>query len=517
MVMGKVGGIILDESVVFGRDDENGNASVLPAAEYLLRKLRHSSIPTGISYGLSLSTHKMSLLKRTAKLHSCDCFSLDASSLDNALNGIGLNWGDAGGIILYLVSNDKKDVFLKMTDRGWLIIVPNVEGGNAGENSSLLYIKKLEELPLTICRLNKKAVNYNVVTVGFIMKPSREEDFAKRGAFPMRPTENGLIFMPLTFDLPISSQLEEIDVILHKATDEIISVELSSSSEFADKVTFTRGMNELERYMAHYPDFCSIDPLKNIYPVLDRLKIQQILHDLEDLNKEGCKTIRGPHFLKIDDFNEPDLGQRLLEANLTLPSIVKPQIACGVADAHSMAIVFKVEDYKDLSTPLPAVVQEYVDHSSSIFKFYVLGERVFYAAKKSTPNADVLMKLSEKHGFKPLVFDSLKSLPIDKENQNVGDGVCSKDSNQFIDLDLVTDAAIWLRRRLDLTIFGFDVVVQEGSGDHVIVDVNYLPSFKEVPDTIAIPAFWDAIKSRFESLKTKQAMSLPPTQVNHFT
>ncbi|XP_057957081.1 inositol 1,3,4-trisphosphate 5/6-kinase 4 isoform X6 [Malania oleifera] len=416
MVMGKVGGIILDESVVFGRDDENGNASVLPAAEYLLRKLRHSSIPTGISYGLSLSTHKMSLLKRTAKLHSCDCFSLDASSLDNALNGIGLNWGDAGGIILYLVSNDKKDVFLKMTDRGWLIIVPNVEGGNAGENSSLLYIKKLEELPLTICRLNKKAVNYNVVTVGFIMKPSREEDFAKRGAFPMRPTENGLIFMPLTFDLPISSQLEEIDVILHKATDEIISVELSSSSEFADKVTFTRGMNELERYMAHYPDFCSIDPLKNIYPVLDRLKIQQILHDLEDLNKEGCKTIRGPHFLKIDDFNEPDLGQRLLEANLTLPSIVKPQIACGVADAHSMAIVFKVEDYKDLSTPLPAVVQ-----------------------------------------------------------------------------------------------------VQEGSGDHVIVDVNYLPSFKEVPDTIAIPAFWDAIKSRFESLKTKQAMSLPPTQVNHFT
>lgn len=43
--------------------------------------------------------------------------------------------------------------------------------------------------------------------------------------------------------------------------------------------------------------------------------------------------------------------------------------------------------------------------------------------------------------------------------------------------------------------------IQEGSGDHVIVDVNYLPSFKEIPDDVALPAFWDAIKSSYESRK----------------
>ena len=48
-----------------------------------------------------------------------------------------------------------------------------------------------------------------------------------------------------------------------------------------------------------------------------------------------------------------------------------------------------------------------------------------------------------------------------------------------------------------------DFQIQEGSGDHVIVDVNYLPSFKEVPDNVAIPAFWDAIKEKFESSKKK--------------
>lgn len=58
-------------------------------------------------------------------------------------------------------------------------------------------------------------------------------------------------------------------------------------------------------------------------------------------------------------------------------------------------------------------MQEYVDHSSSIYKFYVLGEKVFYAVKKSTPNADSLMKLSEKkYGLKPLLFDRFHILPL---------------------------------------------------------------------------------------------------------
>lgn len=50
-------------------------------------------------------------------------------------------------------------------------------------------------------------------------------------------------------------------------------------------------------------------------------------------------------------------------------------------------------------------LQEYVDHSSILYKFYVLGEKVFHAVKKSTPNADVLLKLSGSNGHKPLVFD----------------------------------------------------------------------------------------------------------------
>ncbi|XP_042967633.1 inositol 1,3,4-trisphosphate 5/6-kinase 4 isoform X5 [Carya illinoinensis] len=369
---------------------------------------------SGITYGVGLSDHKVSLLKMMTATYSFDSFLLNSASIDDAKHEIMLAWGDIGGIILYLVSSEKKEVFPKLSNCGWLIVALRspgqesadvIEDGSACEDSSIFYINQLEELSLTVCHLNRKAIGSSVVTVGYIMKPSREDDFAKRGAFPMYPTQNGLMFFPLTLEMPLSPQLQEVDIVLHKATDEIISIDLSSSTTFSNRISYTRGMQELQRYMEHHPDCCVIDPFNNIYPVVDRLKIQEILLQLEDLNTEGRCTIRGPHFLKVNNFNELDLVQRLSEAKLSLPSIVKPQVACGVASAHNMAIVFKIEDFKDLSVPLPAVVQEYVDHSSTLYKFYVMGENVFHAVKKSTPNANMLMKLSESNGLKPLIFD----------------------------------------------------------------------------------------------------------------
>ncbi|XP_043695022.1 inositol-tetrakisphosphate 1-kinase 6 isoform X1 [Telopea speciosissima] len=496
-----VRGILLNELVLFVEDDE-GNLGFQSGAEVLLRRLKYSNLRVGICYAAGVSTQKMAFLKSAATLYLLDVFMWNASSVDDAINEILLSWGDIGGSCFYVATCEDKDLTLKISNHGWLPVVKRTVGVNTEENSKLLLINKLEELPLTICHFNRKGTGSSVVTVGYMMKPSREEDFAKRGAFPMYPTQNGLIFVPLIFDLPLESQLQEVDVVLHKATDEILTIELSSSSEFSNKISYSKGMQELERYLQHHPDCCVIDPLNNIYPVLDRLRIEEILLGLEDLNREGRCRIRAPHFVKVDNFKEANLGERLLEAKLYLPSIVKPQVACGVADAHSMAITFRIEDFEDLSVPLPSVIQEYVDHSSLLFKFYVLGEKVFHAVKKSTPNADVLFSSYEKNGLKPITFDSLKSLPTAKEDKQCRDEVTSKTNKHALDLGLVTDAANWLKRTLDLTIFGFDVVIQEGSGDHVIVDVNYLPSFKELPNDVAIPAFWDAVKASYESRRT---------------
>lgn len=52
--------------------------------------------------------------------------------------------------------------------------------------------------------------------------------------------------------------------------------------------------------------------------------------------------------MQTDAFNEPNLRDQLSEANLSFPIIVKPQIACGVGDAHNMVIWFLFqEQYSD--------------------------------------------------------------------------------------------------------------------------------------------------------------------------
>ncbi|KAG0453731.1 hypothetical protein HPP92_025035 [Vanilla planifolia] len=79
------------------------------------------------------------------------------------------------------------------------------------------------------------------------------------------------------------------------------------------------------------------------------------------------------------------------------------------------ALVFKIEDFENLFVPLPAVIQEYVDHGSWLFKFYVLGDKVFHSVKKSMPNSSLLVSMSGNSGSSPIIFNSLKSLPIAME------------------------------------------------------------------------------------------------------
>ncbi|XP_061370226.1 inositol 1,3,4-trisphosphate 5/6-kinase 4 [Gastrolobium bilobum] len=490
--MGVVRGVILDESVFLAEGGDDKNVSSLRlGVESLIRILFLSRIHMGISYGVGLPDDKVSILKRIASLYSLDCFILN-----DPVSEVMPGWSNTDdGSIIYLVSN-KKELLPKLSSYNWLIVVLNVGGESSCDTPNILQIENLEELPLIMCNLNKRSIGTNAVTVGYIMKPSRVEDFAKRGAFPLCPTQNGLMFIPLSSKLPLSSQLKDVDIVLHKATDEILSIE-------ENKLTFTQNMQELQRYLDQHRDCCVIDPLSNIYTLLDRLEIQQVLLDLVELNTKGSYLIRGAHFLKVDNFDEFNFVTGLTEARLSLPCIVKPKVACGVSDAHKMAIVFRVNDFKNLRVPLPAVIQEYVDHSSTLYKFYVLGEQIFYAVKKSIPNADILMKLSNGDDLKPIVFDSLKSLPTADSVNDSGASNHGMTRNESIDLKLVTDAANWLRRRLQLTIFGFDVVIQDGTHDHVIVDVNYLPSFKEVPDDISIPAFWEAIRNKFDCWMSK--------------
>ncbi|KAI3986604.1 hypothetical protein MKX01_014142 [Papaver californicum] len=253
---GFIRGVLLDESLLFA-EDNSGNTFFQSGSESLVIRLQYSNLHTGISYEASVSPQKM------AMLYSLDCFMLDASSLDSSLSEILQAWGDIGGSCLYVASSKDEDLFLKLHGHGWLTVAKCKESGDGMEDSKVMLINKLEELPLTLCRLSRK--------------------------------------------------VSEID-------------------HFVLICWFFFHM-----YCENHPDCCVIDPLDKIYPVVDRLMIYKILAGLEELKISGDCRIRAPHLLK--KISETNMMERLSEAELLLPSTVKPQVACGVGDAHNMYVL----------------------------------------------------------------------------------------------------------------------------------------------------------------------------------
>ncbi|CAL5082393.1 unnamed protein product [Urochloa decumbens] len=496
MATGRPVRLVLDASLLLQPSaiGEAAAVALRPGAEALLRRLRYSNLSVAISYVEGMSTNESGFLEMVTSSHSFGYIPLLAKSGDCSPNELMLEWSRTSSCF-YMTSRVDKGLISELWNHNWRVV--SVGNECSIEVPGVLNVGRLQELLLTLATLIKREIGgSSVLVIGYVMKQSREEDFARRGAFPIYPSKDGLIFVPLSFELPLSSQLQKVDTVLHKITDEIVKIDPNCSIDFPKGISFSAGMSEIIRFMEDHPDFCIIDPFKNIYPLLDRLQIQNILVRLQELGTEGKTKLRAPYSLKVDNFHDGELDKHLAEANLSFPLIVKPQVACGVSDAHNMALVFQIEEFSNLSVPLPAVLQEYIDHGSKIFKFYVIGDKVFHAVRNSMPNASLLKPSSGE----PLTFNSLKTLPVATKELQLQTMV---QDSKSVDTDLVEEAAKFLKELLGLTIFGFDVVVQEGTGDHVIVDLNYLPSFKEVPDSVAVPAFWDAIGQTYESKRGK--------------
>eukprot|EP00850_Spirogloea_muscicola_P020938 SM000231S07485 [mRNA] locus=s231:51331:54209:- [translate_table: standard] len=337
-----------------------------------------------------------------------------------------------------------------------------------------------------------------------------------RGALPAAAAGSGApAFVALDLAAPLDAQLQRLDILLHKATDFILDGSSAAAVRFCD------GMEDLLRYLPRRrpslaafasfganglrrldcrrsrgcPRLCVVDPVEKVLPLVDRASMQAIMSGLHDV--AAADRLRAPRHAQVSDLAPATLSRALDEAGIGYPVIVKPRIACGDKDAHSMAVIFSADGWKGLRVQLPAIVQEYVSHGGRQHKCYVLGARLFVSERHSTPDAS-------SHGFQgctaadAVAFDSLKSLPTMQRLAEPQQGTQAID---HFDNELAVTAADSLREKLGLTFFGFDILVQVGTGVHYVVDINYFPTFKDVPPAETIPAFWEALRIAWINFK----------------
>ncbi|KAI8329715.1 inositol 1, 3, 4-trisphosphate 5/6-kinase-domain-containing protein [Chlamydoabsidia padenii] len=205
-----------------------------------------------------------------------------------------------------------------------------------------------------------------------------------------------------------------------------------------------------------------------------------------------CINVRDP-FFKLPDSIPLDSIHSItqLTDRLSFPIICKRRSACSSTEAHQMTILpcekylNNTEDWiKYYDTKEPLILQKFIQHDGVIVKIYVAGGQIHVSTRPSivnvTPETGVIYFDSQ---MLPKQFDTTTS------SQTVQPFVMTCDDNNIqaqkdalLDHELLQRIAITLQKQSGLTFFGFDVLLESGTNDYYVVDLNYFPSFKNVTD-----------------------------------
>ena len=323
------------------------------------------------------------------------------------------------------------------------------------------------------------------LVVGYVMKESRQLALSQQGMLPLLPpaaapppagtppAAPGMCFVPLDLGSSLQHQLQRCQLVLQKLTDCLQPGGGSGAvaALTAEATALLACLDQQQAQHAQQQALCLVDPIAALRPIMDRALLAEHLEAAALAVRQQAIPMRAPASVLLRGFDSGTTPRQLAAAGVALPCIVKPQAACGIAEAHQMAFVLHrcassqlvglwlasqpacltvlpgwpscfryaphgtgawlipphplappaarpcacSTGFADLEVPLPAVAQEYVDHGGSLWKVYVAGQQVFWALRRSTPDLGSLVALlaadPEADIPSSIGFDSLKSLP----------------------------------------------------------------------------------------------------------
>jgi len=285
---------------------------------------------------------------------------------------------------------------------------------------------------------------------------------------------------------------------------------------------------------------CLVDDPKHVQMVMSRSEIANVLEQcLKDVKTASGIPVKSPRFVVIPERQQvqssektvnsqenqtKELKQALQENNqggimLSTPLIVKPLIAAGTKQSHCMSIALQESALAKL--PSKSIVQEFVNHNATLYKVYVLGDFVNVYERHSLPNlpadlSNATVDLVEFDSQRP--YPKLKDFGLDvkmntycskstRSDNNTdpcnNDNTSTTNSRHSIFTSSLPDlfsTSLYppvhvpvtvnevkpivdvLKEAFGLQLFGFDILMGSNNGECFVVDVNYFPSYKEVPN-----------------------------------
>ncbi|XP_029983500.1 inositol-tetrakisphosphate 1-kinase [Sphaeramia orbicularis] len=267
--------------------------------------------------------------------------------------------------------------------------------------------------------------------------------------------------------LDLSQPLEDqgpLDVIIHKLTDLILEADQNDSQAVLL-------VQRVQDYIDAHPKTIVLDPLPAIRTLLDRCKSYQLVHRIESCMQD--ERICSPPFMVLNTECSPDVLEQIKKQGLTFPFICKTRVAHGT-NSHEMAIIFSEEDLKDVKPP--CVIQSFINHNAVLYKVFVVGDSYTVVERPSLKNfpagpADRKAIFFNSHNVsKPESSSDLTS------RDNV-EGVSQPPSD-----DVIRELSRSLRQALGVSLFGIDVIINNQTGQHAVIDINAFPGYEGVPE-----------------------------------
>ncbi|XP_073923384.1 inositol-tetrakisphosphate 1-kinase isoform X3 [Castor canadensis] len=317
--------------------------------------------------------------------------------------------------------------------------------------------------------------------------------------------KRGIEVVQLNLNRPIEEQ-GPLDVIIHKLTDVILEADQNDSQSL-------ELVHRFQEYIDAHPETIVLDPIPAIRTLLDRSKSYELIRKIEAYMKDD--RICSPPFMELTSLCGDDT-MRLLEQNgLAFPFICKTRVAHGT-NSHEMAIVFNQEGLNAIQPP--CVVQNFINHNAVLYKVFVVGESYTVVQRPSLKNFSAGTSGSSPGPslMPPVWTGSGRSGGRTVGHTGVARGLCAQlagrmpdresiffnshnvskpeSSSVLTELDkiegvferpsdeVIRELSRALRQALGVSLFGIDIIINNQTGQHAIIDVNAFPGYEGVSE-----------------------------------
>lgn len=269
--------------------------------------------------------------------------------------------------------------------------------------------------------------------------------------------EMSIEFIVINLDESIEEQ-GPFDVIIHKILEWFQFGEEMGRKKLMQLLNFTQCN----------PTVKMMDPIEEVLRVADRFYSYSVLKTC-GFKKNGINVFV-PKYALIE--KQSEIMEEIKRQNISFPIIAK---SCD-SENHEMSIIFSEKNVKDVTTP--CVIQEFVNHSSMLYKVCAIADKTYICERPSVKNL--------KDGYRDTVhFDSLTVSKREIYHKELHDqnplslhyNTSTTEDIQMLDCEVIKEILNRIRLVMNITLFGFDIIIDDNTGDYGIIDLNYMPSY----------------------------------------